>query len=265
MSKKHETSKTRTVNTIAKGRGGSSEEPEMDVADYMERIADWAEKNAGRLITGFLVFSVVVVGAWGFSAFKSRAMNESANSAGLVNRKIDMLEKAISKTSEENQKNTEFIANKKAEIQNLSSAVSELLENHPGKSVTDFTAVKWASFLIGEEKHNEALAILNKATPSESRELSASVLMMKASVLANQKKVDEAIKAYDEVLANDGWSLFHAEALIQKGVLQSSKGETEAAIETFGKAKGKAADTSFSRDASKYWRYLKIQKSQSGS
>ena len=234
----------------------------MDVSDYMDKIADWAEENAGRLVVGFLAFSVLVVGIWGFNAFKARSLNEAANSAGLVNRKIEMLEKAISKAPKE--VSDEFKTNKTNEIEKLNSSVTELIETYPSKSVTDFTTVKWASFLIGEEQQGKALVILNKAKPLGSRELSASILMLKASVLANQEKVDEAIKTYDEVLADNGWSLFHAEALIQKGVLQSSKGDTDAAMESFGRAKGKAADSSFSRDASKYWRFLKIQKSQNG-
>jgi predicted negative regulator of RcsB-dependent stress response len=260
MSKKHDSGKTRTVNTIAKNRGEDAEAQEMDVSDYMDRIADWAEKNAGRLVAGFLAFSVLVVGVWGFNAFKARALNEAANSAGLLNRKIEMLEKAISKAPAE--VSAEFSTNKSNEIEKLNASMTELLNTYPSKSVTDFTTVKWASFLIGEKQEDKALEILSKAKPSGSRELSASILMLKASVLANQEKVDEAIKTYDEVLADSGWSLFHAEALIQKGVLQSSKGETDAAMESFGRAKGKAEDSSFSRDASKYWRFLKIQKSQ---
>jgi len=263
MSKKHDTGKTRTVNTIAKNRKEQAEEQDLDVSDYMDKIADWSEKNAGRLVAGFLAFSVLIVGVWGFGAFKERSLNEAANSAGLVNRKIELLEKAISKSQRKD--SAEFKASKAAEIEKLDASVSKLLSEHPGASVTDFTAVKWASFLIEEEKSEDALNVLNKAQPSSGRELSASILMLKASVLANQKKTIEAIKVYDEVLAKDGWSLFHAEALIQKGVLQSAQGETDAAMESFGRAKGKAVDSSFSRDASKYWRLLKIQKTKGGS
>lgn len=257
MSKKHQ-----TVNTIAKSKKESSEEQEMDVSDYMDKIAEWSEKNAGRLVAGFLAFSVLVVGFWGFNAFKARSLNKAANSAGLVNRKIDMLEKAISKAPD--QVSDEFKTNKTNEIGKLNSSVSELIVSYPSESVTDFTTVKWAAFLIGEKQEDKALDILNKAKPAGSRELSASILMLKASVLANKESVDEAIKVYDQVLAEDSWSLFHAEALIQKGVLQSSKGETDAAMESFDRAKGKAVDSSFSRDASKYLRFLKIQKSQNG-
>lgn len=234
-------------------------EQEVDVADYMDRLADWAEKNAGKLVAGFLAFSVVVVAIWAVSAYQDRALNQAANTAGLVNRKIDLLEKAMLKV--EDKTTADFKTKKNAEIGKINASVLDLIAKHSDRSVTDFTAVKWASFLVKEEQKGKALELLNQTKPSSARELSASLLMLKASLLAEDNKVDEAVKIFDEILADAKWSLFHSEALIQKGALLSSQGKLDAAMESFEKAKDKGKDSGFSKDASKYLRLLKVKKS----
>jgi biopolymer transport protein ExbB/TolQ len=159
-------------------------EEEIDVADYMEKLAAWAEKNAGKLVAGFLAFSVVVVAIWAVSAYKDRALNQAANSAGLVNRKIDLLEKAMLKV--EDKDSAEFKQNKEAEIEKINTSVLDLIASHSDRSVTDFTTVKWASFLVKEEKQDKALEVLNSAKPTSTRKLSASILILKASLFKRE-------------------------------------------------------------------------------
>ena len=108
----------------------SNEEQELTVIDYMGKISNWAEKNASSLIVGFLAFSVVVVAAWGFSAFQARSLNKAANAAGLLNRKIDLLERAIAKTLEKDREAEDFKKNKASEIEKITTSVSELLKTH---------------------------------------------------------------------------------------------------------------------------------------
>ncbi len=234
------------------------DQQKLDVTDYLDRFANWTEKHSKNIVVGFLVFTLLVVGFWGISAMKTRSLNVAAKETGVVNRRVDLLEKAITETTD---KSTEaFKKAKETEINKIQQDAVAVIEKHSGTSVADFTAVRWASYLVKEEKEDMALEVLTKANPSPKRELSAAVLFLKAQILIKKEKADEALKAYDEVLSKSAWGLFHAEALIQKGALLEEAGKTDEAIAAFSKAESMNEDSAFAKDASKYKRLLELKK-----
>ncbi len=235
-----------------------AEEENLDVVDYLDRFANWTEKHAKNIVVGFLGFTLLVVAFWAVSAMKTRALNVAAADTGVVNRRIDLLEKAINETKDKEA--AEFKKNKEAEVAKIHTEALDVVSKHVDKSVTDFTAVRWASFLVGEDKNDMALEVLSKSNPSGDRELSAAGLFLKASIFSKQGKSDEAIALYDKVLADAKWEVFHAEAMIQKGTLLNSKGKVDEAIALFDQAKNLKKDSGFSKDAAKYQRLLQLKK-----
>ncbi len=241
-------------NSLKKDRA----EPKKDIVDYLDSFSMWIEKYAKNIVIFFLGFTFVIVSFWGVSAMKSRALNKAAHEVGIVNRRIDLLEKAISQVKDNESK--EFKKNKEAEIIKIHDEVLSLLSKHFDKSVSDFTAVRWASYLLSEEKIDQALKVLNKLNPQGERELSATGLFLKASIISKQGNIEEAIIDYDRILNESKWEVFHAEALIQKGSLLQSKGQVDEAITLFNQAKNLKKDSEFSKDATKYQRLLELKK-----
>lgn len=234
------------------------EEEVLDVADYLDKFAEWTEVNAKKIMAGFAVFTLAVAAFWGVSAVQEKALSTAAHETGVVNRKIDLLEKAISEAT--NKETSEFKTSKDAEITKIHAEALEVISEHSNKAVTDFTIIRWASFLVTEEKQTMALEVLEKAKPSGSRELSATGLFLKAAIVSKQGKLEDSIAAYDTILAESNWKLFHGEALVQKGALLQASGKVDEAITLFDQAKKMNKDSSVAKDAAKYKRLLQLKK-----
>ncbi len=242
-------------NNLKKNR---TEESKVDMLDYLDKFSQWIEHHAKNIVVIFLGFTLLIVSFWGVSAMKSRALNVVAKEAGIVNRRIDLLEKAISKVKDKESK--EFKTNKEAEVLKIHGEVLSLLSKYFDKSVSDFTAVRWAAYLVSEEKTGLALEALNKLNPEGERELSAASLFLKASILSKQGNIESAILDYDKILNEPRWKVFHGEALIQKGSLLQSRGQVDEAIALFNQAKNLKKKSDFSKDAVKYQRLLQLKK-----
>lgn len=234
------------------------EEEVLDVVDYLDRFANWTEKHAKNIVVGFFAFTLLIAAFWGVSAMKTRALNVAAQETGVVNRRVDLLEKAISDTTD---KTTEvFKAAKETELNKIQKDAMAVIEKHADKSVADFTAVRWASYLVAEDKIDMALEVLSKTKPSAERELSATGLFLKGSILSKKGEKTQAMALYDQIVGEKAWELFHAEAYIQKGALLQAEGKTDEAIQAFDKAKSLNKDSAFAKDAAKYKRLLELKK-----
>jgi len=235
-----------------------NEEEVLDVVDYLDRFANWTEKHAKTMILGFLGFTFLVAAFWGVSAMKTRALNVAAQETGVVNRRVDLLEKAISDTTDKT--TAEFKAAKETELGKIQKEAMLVVEKHSSKAVADFTAVRWAAYLVKQDKEDMALEVLNKAKPSGDRELSAASLFLKGSILSKKGQKEDAMASYDKVLSEKSWNLFHAEAYIQKGALLQEAGKTDEAIQAFDQARSLNKDSAFAKDAAKYKRLLELKK-----
>lgn len=230
----------------------------QDFLDYADKLSLWADKNAKKIVVAFLAIAVILVGFWSVSAVKNRQIQKATQAAGLNNRKIDLLEKAIANTKDKEAQ--KFLENKNAEVEKVNSSIDELIKNFPQATATDYTVVRWAGFLSSEDLKEKALYFINKLQPSSSKPLSANVLILKGSLLVDLDKNEEALKVYDEVINTKAWDIFHTEAYINKALILKKDGKIEEATEILNHAKKEAKDSSAEGDIDKYLRLIKLNK-----
>lgn len=237
----------------------SQQEDNQDFLEQMDHFAHWMEKHSKTLMMVFLGFAFVVAAFWSYSAMQNRSLNKAANAAGLLNRKIDLLEKAIANTKEK--ENPEYKKNLESEVSKLQDEVKKLNNSYPLAATTMFTTVRWASFLDQEQKQPEkALEALSLNQVNSNQELAATLLLLKASLLQKSNEEAKAITVYNDILSNEAWSVFHSEALIKKALLLDKEGKRDEAISLLTKARDKASGSNFSKDAEKYLRLLEVKK-----
>jgi len=238
-------------------------EKQMDAVDYMDKISQWVEKNSKLFIIGFAALVLGVGAFWSYSLYTNQQIQSAAKLSGMVTRKVELLEQAIQ--GAKNPDSEEFKKNLATEIQDIQKRVSNLATTYPSKSLTDLALVRVSGFLEGQDKSEEALKTLDLAKPSPQRKLSGVLLLMKAKLLHEASRDDEALSTYNEILAQDSWKSFHAEALIQTALLNKKAGDFEAAETNLQKAKTLNDSGAFFEDADKYLRLIQYKKSQNKS
>ena len=238
-------------------------EEQMDAVDYMDKIGDWVEKNSKIFIVGFVALVLGVGAFWSYSLYESQQIQSTAKMSGIITRKVTLLEQAI--RDAKNPDGEEFKKNLAAEIEDIQKRTSELASKYPSKSLTDLSLIKVSGFLDSQDKSEESLKTLELAKVSPQRKLSGVLLLLKGKVLHKLGKDTEALTTFDEVLAEDNWTSFHAEALIQKALLNKKAGNFEAAETDLQKAKSLNDSGAFFEDADKYLRLIQYEKSKEGS
>ena len=235
-------------------------EKQMDAVDYMDKIGDWVEKNSKVFIAAFAALVLGVGAFWSYSLYEGMQIKSAAKMSGLVTRKIELLELAIQKAKDPG--SNEFKDNLSKEIQDIQDKVLELTSKYPSKSLTDLALIKMSGFLESQGKNEDSLKTLERAKISSHRKLSGVLLLLKAKILHKINNENNALSIYDEVLSQENWKPFHAEALIQKALLNKRAGNFEAAERDLQKAKALNNSGAFFEDAEKYLRLIQYKKNQ---
>jgi predicted negative regulator of RcsB-dependent stress response len=241
----------------------NNKDEQMDAVDYMDKIGDWVEKNSKIFIVGFAALVLGVGAFWSYSLYESQQIQSAAKMSGMITRKIELLERAIEDAK--NPDSEEFKNNLQTEIKDIQNRVSELSAKYPSKSLTDLALIKVSGFLESRDQIEESLKILEMAKVAPQRKLSGVLLLLKAKVLHRLNKDAEALAVYDKVVSEENWKSFHAEALIQKALLNKKAGDFEAAENNLEKAKALNESGAFFEDAEKYLRLIQYKKNQSKS
>ena len=240
-----------------------SVEKQMDAVDYMDRIGDWVEKNSKIFVIVFVTLVIGLGAFWSYSLYESQQIQSVAKISGIITRKVELLEQAIKNAK--NPKSDDFKDNLSNEIQDLKSRISELALKYPSKSLTDLALIRFSGFLESQNKSDESLKILELAKTSPKRKLSGVLLLLKAKIFHETGSDKEALATYDRILAEENWKSFHAEALIQKALLNKQAGDFESAETNLKKAKTLNDSGAFFEDAEKYLRLIQYKKNQSNS
>jgi len=239
----------------------NTDEP-MDTVDYMEKFGDWVEKNSKAFVVVFALFVLGVGSYWAYSLYEDVQTSTVAEKSGIITRKVQLLEDAIK--GAKNPDSEEFKTNLSKEISSIEKAALDLSADHPNHSSTDLALIKVAGFLDAQDQTDLAIKTLNSAKPSSKRLLSGVLVLLKAKIYHKSGSDSEALNAYDQVLENEGWKSFHAEALIQKALLNKKAGDFESAENALEKAKTLNDSGVFFEDAQKYLRLIKYEKSKTG-
>ena len=228
-----------------------------DATEYMDQLGDWVEKNSKSFVIGFSVFVLVIGVYWSYSLYKNHKAKNVAKSSGIITKRITMLDEAVN--SAKNPEAEAFKENLNKEISKIDTQVEELITTYPAESLTDLTLINWAGFLDKQGQTQKALDLLNKTKPAAERKLSALVELMRGKLYIKTKDPKKALEVFESVLKKDQWKTFHAEALIQKALIEKESGDMAAAKESLERAQALTDSGAFSEDAKKYLRLIKIQ------
>ncbi len=249
---------------MAKNKTPLKGEQKRDITEIAEQATSWIEKKSKLLVIGFIAITLVLVSSWAVSSINKKNAEKVAKASGIVNRKIELLQKSIAesepKDTDAQDKKDQFASRKTEEMNKITDDLKSLIDTYPSKITTSFTTVKWAKFLMDNEQEEKALEVLSLLSPNKSAEFSAIPVLMKAGILAKNEKTDEALNIYNEVISVNSWSLFKNEALIQKASILQGKGEVEEAIKTLSSVEDTNEDSQFVSDSKKYIRLLRLSK-----
>ncbi|MEE8433568.1 MAG: tetratricopeptide repeat protein, partial [bacterium] len=113
-----------------------------------------------------------------------------------------------------------------------------LLERHPNKSFSKLVGLRLGDFLREEGKENEAIAIYRQVIRNAPREVRLRGKLRIANLLGNRpegRQLDEALRFFDEIIAEGKGTVVIQEALLRKGLTLTLHGRHQEAIDTFEK------------------------------
>ena len=113
-----------------------------------------------------------------------------------------------------------------------------LLERYPGKSFSKLVGLRLGDFLREEGKENEAIVIYRQVIRNAPREVRLRGKLRIANLLGNRpegRQLDEALRFYDEIVAEGKGTVVIQEALLRKGLTLTLHGRRQQAIDTFEK------------------------------
>jgi len=126
-----------------------------------------------------------------------------------------------------------------------------LLERYPEKSYTKLVGLRLGDFLREEGKEDEALKVYRQVIDKAPLEIRLRGKLRIANVLGNRPNGEdarEAVRLFDEVLAEGGASLVAQEALLRKGLTLTLHGQHQAAVDAFEKLASDFPKSPFNRD-----------------
>ena len=236
-------------------------EEKMDTVDYMEKFSDWVEKNSKIFVVTFSIFVLCVGSYWAYSLYENNLMTTVAEESGMLTRQVELLERAIKEAK--NPESDEFKSNLEKEIKTLKKLSLDISSRYPSQSSTDLALIKVSGFLDAQGETKMALGILDSSKVSSKRILSGVLLLLKSKLQNKLGQDEDALKNYDKILKEEGWKAFHAEALIQKALLNKVAGDFESAKNALEKAKTLNKSGAFFEDAEKYLKLIQYEKSKS--
>jgi len=148
-----------------------------------------------------------------------------------------------------------IVTNMKAELKNVSGTRAAMV-----------SALNLANFLIQQKQYEEALEVLKTPAirPGVNDLLGGFWRMHYGLVCLENNKADDAIAAYQEVLAADGLKPFHPEALLKSGIAYEIKGDLNKARDTYEKLGREYPNTEASAAAAQYLRLLELKSRSQG-
>lgn len=144
------------------------------------------------------------------------------------------------------------------------SQITGQIKAHANTKAALVSALNLANFLVQQKQFEQALAVLEIPTykPSANDLLGGFHQMHRGLALIENQKADEALKAYEAVLAAESLKFFHPEALLKSGVALELKGDTEKARQRYEKLSREFPDTEAAKSAQQYIRLLELKTQQ---
>lgn len=238
---------------------------------FSDRAFSWVEKNA-KAIGGFV--TVVLVASAAYIAYGWYSASQEAKAAEALFKPESAIEKAETALREERAK---LMQDKKIEkpesarpvdfAKDFGPAVVQVkaaLKDNASSRAALVSALNLTSFLIEKKQFAEALEVIEipRYRPGNSDMLNGFYQMHRGVVYLENKKFDEALRAYQDILGSKGLKYFHPEALLKIGVAYEMKGDQSKARETYEKLSKDFPDSESSKSAQQYMRLLEMKPQQ---
>ncbi len=232
-----------------------------------DRAFSWVEANA-KLI-GTLVVGILVIAA-GYVAYQALARQKEAKAAQALFKPESVIEKAEQKLREEQAKAAQDKGQSAPEgdyAKDFAPAVQEMkaaLKDHSGTRAALVSALNLAAFLLEKKQAAEALEVVEipRYQPGSENMLNGFYQMHRGVVYIENKKYDDAEKAYEAILKAKSLKYFHPEAMLKLGVTYELKGDAGKARETYQKLEREFPQTEASKTAQQYMRLLDMKPQQ---
>lgn len=134
--------------------------------------------------------------------------------------------------------------------------LTSIIDQAPSTKAAAMSALLLSQIHSAETDRTKAEDALNKVKPSGKGLLSSLVTMELGNVRADLGKCDEAVQAWEQVIAAKDVEFLHAQAYINKGLCLQKSGKKDQAKESFLSAKSADPQGEAGRSADKYLRLL---------
>jgi predicted negative regulator of RcsB-dependent stress response len=238
---------------------------------FSERIFHWAEKHS-KAIAG--IFAVALVLALGYVGFHYMTQQKEQKAAQALYKPAGAIERAEERLREERAK----IAGDKKVAQpesarpadyakDFAPAVQELksaIKDNSGSRAALMSSLNLVAFLLEKKQFTEALEVIEmpKYSPGSGEMLNGFYQMHRGVVYVEDKKFDEAEKAYKSILGSQALRYFHPEAMLKLGMTYELKGDQAKARQTYEKLEQEHPQSEASKTAGQYIRLLEMKPKQ---
>ena len=236
-----------------------------------ERLFEWIEQYA-RLIA--LVLLVIAVGAIGAVSYGYWKDSQEQKAAEALFKPEAELKDAETKLRDSSAAKMQALAGLKVPAAKPAdyekdfapsvTKITEQIKAHANTKTALISALGLANFLMQQKQFEAALQVLETAKyrPSSGDLLGGFWHMHRGLAFLENKKADEAIKEYKEVLDQKSLKYLHPEALLKSGVAFELKGDAAKARESYERVGRDFQGSEASNSAQQYLRLLDLKPQQ---
>jgi len=244
-----------------------------------DRIFGWTENHFKLIASALLGVFVLAIGYVGYTMISARQEAKASEALYLPEAE---LKKAETQLREARAKQMQDLAGLNPKGKNLAkpqsapaadyakdynASVERLkseIKNHASSRAALVSALSLTSFLIQQNQFEKALEVIElpRFRPSENDMLGGFLNMHRGLVYLENKKYDDAVKAYEGVVKSSSLKYFHPEAMLKLGVTFELKGDPTKAREVYEKISREFPASDASKSAQQYIRLLESKTQQ---
>jgi tetratricopeptide (TPR) repeat protein len=238
---------------------------------FSDHVLAWIEKHSksfAAVIGGALVIGV------GYVSYHYMNQQKELKAAQALYKPYSAIEKAEENLREERAKIAADKKNAKPEsarpvdfAKDFAPAVNDLkaaIKDNAGSRSALLSALNLVAFLLEKKQFQEALEVIElpRYQPASGEMLNGFYQMHRGVVYLENKKYDDAEKAYQGILDSHALKYFHPEAMLKLGVTYELKGDLAKARQIYEKLEQEHPQSEASKTASQYMRLLEMKPKQ---
>lgn len=238
---------------------------------FSDHVFAWIEKHS-KSIGG--LFAVAFILAVGYVGYHYVSEQKEMKAAQALAKPMSAIEKAEDKLREDRAKIAADKKNKQPEsarpvdfAKDFAPAVNELkaaLKENSGSRAALLTSLNLVAFLLDKKQFQEALEVIEipRYQPGAGDMLNGFYQMHRGVVYLENKKFEDAEKAYQAIINSRELKYFHPEAMLKLGVAYEMRGDLAKARAAYEKLEMEHPQSEASKTAAQYLRLLDMNPKQ---